>query len=305
VISAKAVDLIRTAPADQPLFLWVAPNAPHVPTWQVAPRYNAPCDVPRWKPPNYDEFNVIDKPLYIRRRLQIGGKGKKLGMICRQLLAVDDLVGAVRGELAAHGRLENTIIVYAGDDGYFQGEHRIGSGKGAPYVTDVPFAMARPAGLGTEPRTIGERLQNIHFAPTICALAGCSLGPYPNGQTRPDGLSFAPLLLGTATTVGRDAVLEEMLNAVPPVSTPYAALVTTDLSPLGRWHYVEYSNGERELYDISNGPCWAWRRGLLPGDPCELINQVNYPKNASLVRALHLRLRELEHEKGGPGTGAE
>ena len=305
VISAKAVALIRSAPRDRPLFLWVAPNAPHAPTWQVAPRYrNAPCAVPRWKPPNYDEFNVIDKPLYIRRRRPIGGKGKELKTTCRQLLAVDDLVGAVRDELAARGRLENTIFVYAGDNGYFQGEHRIGSGKGAPYVTDVPFALAWPAGLGSEPRTITERLQNIDFAPTICALAGCTLGPYPNGQTRPDGLSFAPLLLGSATTVGRDAVIEEMLNAVPPVSTPYAALVTTDLSPLGRWHYVEYANGERELYDVSNGPCWAWRSGVLPGDPCELINKVNYPTNAATVRALHLRLRELEQEKGRPQQGS-
>ena len=102
VISTKAVALIRSAPRDQPLFLWVAPNAPHVPTWQVAPRYrNAPCAVPRWRPPNYDEFNVIDKPLYIRKRRPIGGKGKELRSTCRQLLAVDDLVGAVRDELAA------------------------------------------------------------------------------------------------------------------------------------------------------------------------------------------------------------
>jgi arylsulfatase A-like enzyme len=277
VLAAKAVEVIESAPARDPLFLWVAPNAPHAPTWEVAPRYaKARCNVPRWRPPNWDELDVKDKPAYVQRRKLIGGPGKKLLAVCRQLLAVDDLVGSVRDALDASGRLENTIFVYAGDNGYFEGEHRIASGKAAPYVTEVPFAVSWAAGLGTRSRAIDERLMNIDLAPTICELAGCTLGPFPNDQPRPDGLSFAGLLLGTETTVGRDALLEQMPEVATPLDSPYAAVVTTPLSPLGEWHYVEYENGDRELYDISHGPCWEWNRSL-PGDPCRLTNRTRYP----------------------------
>lgn len=66
VLRQRAVDIINAAPATQPLFLWLAPNAPHPPTSEAAPRYKtAPCTPPRWFPPNYDEADVSDKPAYI------------------------------------------------------------------------------------------------------------------------------------------------------------------------------------------------------------------------------------------------
>ena len=302
VIASKAVEVIEQAPSGEPLFLWLAPNAPHAPTWEVAPRYaKTACNVPRWRPPNWNELNVTDKPAYVQRRHLIDGPGTKLVALCRQLLGVDDLIGDVRDALDAKGRLENTIFVYLGDNGYFQGEHRIATGKAAPYVSEVPAYLAWPAGLGSKPRVISERLMNIDLAPTICELAGCTLGPFPNGQTRPDGLSFAGLLLGTATSVGRDAVLEQMIEVASPLDSPYGAVVTTSLSSLGEWHYIEYANGDRELYDISNGPCWAWNRSL-PGDPCRLTNRARFRSSGPLVGALHDRLLELRAEYGGPGT---
>lgn len=302
VLREKTLEVIEGAPAGDPLFLWIAPNAPHAPTWETAPRYaKAACNVPRWRPPNWDERDLTDKPAWVQRRHLLGGPGKKLQAICRQLLAVDDLIGAVRDALDARGQLENTIFVYGGDNGYHQGEHRIASGKAAPYVTEVPFYLSWPAGIGSKPRVVAERLMNIDFAPTICELAGCSLGPFPNGQTKPDGVSFAGLLLGTATTVGRDAVLEQMIEPASPLEVGYGAVVTTSLSQLGQWHYIEHGNGDRELYDISHGPCWSWHRGL-PGDPCRLTNRARYQSTGALVRALHDRLLALQREYGGPGT---
>ena len=79
------------------------------------------------------------------------------------------------------GRLDNTLFVYSGDNGMNMGEHRLVN-KSAPYVTQIPFLASWPARLGTTPRAVTERVQNIDFAPTICELAGCTLGPFPNGQ---------------------------------------------------------------------------------------------------------------------------
>ncbi len=304
VLSRKAVDFITGTPSGQPLFLWLATNSPHSPTNDVAPRYvNAPCSPPLWSPPNYNEADVSDKPAYIRQKGRLSSSGKDLTTICRNLLAVDDLVAAVRDSLGATGRLDDTVIIFTGDNGMNMGAHRLNSGKASPYVTEVPFYLSWPARLGTQPRATLERLQNIDLAPTLCELAGCSLGPYPNGQTTPDGVSFAALLYGTATTVGRDAVLDEMLVAFSPVNHLWWAVTTTPLSALGRWHYIEYDTGEKELYDVSNGPCWTWILGQ-PGDPCELENRVNDPAYAPIVQALHDRLVQLEAEKGHGGNTA-
>ena len=62
------------------------------------------------------------------------------------------------------------------------------------------------------------------------------------------------------------------------------------MSCAGRWHYVEYTNGERELYDLVN-------------DPWELQNIAGDSANASLMATLHDKLAQLEVEGIGAGTG--
>jgi arylsulfatase A-like enzyme len=308
VIARIAAQMIGQAPSEKPIFAWIAPNAPHSPT-TVAPRYKATACTETWKPPNSNEADVSDKPLWLQKTPPMRSKeGPNLTSTCRRLLSVDDLVKRVRETLATHGRLENTLFIYTSDNGMNEGEHRLG-GKGAPYETQIPFLMSWPARLGTSPRTISERLENIDLAPTLCELAGCTLGPYPNGQTRPDGLSFAPLLFNPSASINRPAVIEDM-----PVggssSPPWYAVVTTRFSPLAavgcdvassrgcRWHYIEWSKtGEKELYDISHGPCWTWAPGR-PGDPCELQNLAGKGAYSTLVSRLHEELAKLKTEKG-------
>ena len=142
----------------------------------------------------------------------------------------------------------------------------------------------------------------------MCELAGCTLGPYPDDQATPDGRSFASILLGHSLTLGRDAVIEDMpegVNAIP----PWYAVVTTAASKLRsvgcpgasrgecRWYYVEYATGERELSDVSNGPCWRWHT-RDPGDPCELTNLAGQPAYAVVQAALAQRLNQLKQQRG-------
>lgn len=308
VIAAKALTELRKTPAGQPVFGWIAPFASHGPN-TPAPRYlNDPrCDaVPAWDPPNYNEKDVSDKPLYVQQTPLLKAPSYEVVTTCRTLLAVDDLVKGVRDELARQGRLDNTLFVLTTDNGMNAGAHRL-LGKRAPYATALPFYVSWPRALGSGPRKISEPLMNIDFAPTVCALAGCTLGPYPNGQQTPDGRSFAAVLLGSATTLGRDAVIEDMpLHLKIP---SWYAVVTTAASPLAsvgcrdaatggcRWHYVELGTGERELYDISGGPCWAWRPRDA-GDPCELTNVAGRPSYAAIQAALAKRLSQLKQERG-------
>jgi arylsulfatase A-like enzyme len=306
VIAQRAVDLISGAPVDRPIFAWITPYAPHAPAIPAPRHANQQCSIQPWSPPNWNEADVSDKPLYVRQTALLK-KPQSLQRMCRALKSVDELVGRVRDALTSSGRLNNTIFIYSGDNGMNMGEHRLDA-KSAPYETRIPFYVSWPKELGSQPSTISERLQNIDLAPTLCDIVGCELGPYPNGQSTPDGRSFAPMLLGQASSMGRDAGLDEMPKGWH--QPGWYAASTTAASPLASagcaaadtggclWHYIEYpTTGERELYDISNGPCWLWQVGQ-PGDPCELANQVANPAYASLVTKLHARLVQLKTQHG-------
>ena len=99
--------------------------------------------------------------------------------------------------------------------------------------------------------------------------------------------------------------MPEGMNKVP----AWYAVVTTAASKLAsvgcrdanrdecRWHYVEYATGERELYDISGGPCWRWH-SHDSGDPCELTNLAGKSAYAVIQEALAQRLSQLKQERG-------
>jgi N-acetylglucosamine-6-sulfatase len=309
VVASNAVSAIEAAPAGKPIFAWIAPYGPHAPSTPAPRHKNTPCNPGNWAPPNWNEADVSDKPLYVQNTA-LRKNPNSLKQMCRPLLAVDELVDGVRDALEREGRLDNTLFIYSGDNGMNMGEHRLVN-KSAPYATQIPFLASWPDELGTTPRNVTERVQNIDFAPTICELAGCTLGPFPNGQATPDGISFLELLLGNQTTLSRDAVLDEHPRGFQTVPA-WHAITTTSASPLAfedcalapsggcRWHYIEYpETGERELYDVSNGPCWTWT-DVSPGDPCELVNRVDDPAYADIVDALSTKLSLLKASQGQP-----
>jgi hypothetical protein len=160
-----------------------------------------------------------------------------------------------------------------------------------------------PRVLGTQPREIAERVQNIDLAPTLCDIAGCRLGPYPTGQARPDGRSFLRLLTGERDSLLRTAVLTSYQETGKRVST-YWSVTSTASSPLARvgcarrakggcrWMYTVYETGETELYDLSNGPCHAWKRRMR-GDPCMLRNKASVARYAGVEQVLRRELARL------------
>ena len=88
-----------------------------------------------------------------------------------------------------------------------RGEHRL-TDKSAPYVTNVPFAMSWTGHIAAGSK-ISTRLENIDLAPTVCAIAGCTLRPaYPDGI--PAGRTHLRAALLQKTPFTRDAVLEEL-----------------------------------------------------------------------------------------------
>ena len=285
MVADRAVRRFRQVPADKPIFAILAMYNLHAPNTPM-PRFRGSSlcsDMPPWKPPSYNEADVSDKPAWVRKRtLQPYTNGWPMVRNCEGMLGIDWVVKKVIGELRAQGRLENTLLVFTGDNGMGWGEHRLPK-KRSPYSTPVPLFLSWSARWGSAGRVVREHVSNIDLAPTFCAVGGCRMGPFPNGQSRADGVNILPLLDGKIANLGRDAILERGRAANGAV--PWTALRTTSLHGAGLWHYVEYRTGERELYDL--------RR-----DPWELQNLAADPSLRTLRSSLAQRLAELRREGG-------
>jgi arylsulfatase A-like enzyme len=321
-IRVHALKALRAAPPDRPRLLWLAPFAVHSGQdqdgVQVA-RQPAPApvdvgaaaceDVAAWTTPAFTEQQTADKPAFLQGRRS--DRPHPLVRVCESLLSVDRLLAAVVRELAAQGRPDPMIILTA-DNGMGWGAHGWFP-KFVPWATPMPLLIRWPGLLGTAPATVATTLSNIDLAPTLCEIAGCTMGPFPNGHAV-DGTSFLPLLVQvgevnrlaarrdgritrdgvtrrpngriTGATLGREVVFIEHTDPFDfPKAPTFLGLRTTNEAPIGRWEYVEYATGEKELYDLAGGPCWSWKPGD-PGDPCRLRNRAGDPAVASIQSAL-------------------
>ena len=257
VYAETAVDVVRRrAPAAEPFFLSVAFLAPHSggprPSGRPgevavpAPRHRgrfANVGLPR--PPSFNEADVSDKPSYVKQLPLLGDReiedtteDYRLGL--ESLLAVDDAVAAIVGELARSGELDNTLIFFTSDNGFLHGEHRIPAGKVFLYGPSrrVPLVVRGPgvrAGV-----TLRQPVANIDLAPTIVAATRAQPGRLM------DGRSLMPILRDPGVFWGRDLLLEG------PGPHKDELAVTGVLTP--RWAYSEYRTGESELYDLVRDP---------------------------------------------------
>ncbi len=270
VLGREAAAIVRAARG--PLFLYLAPAAPHGPAPPAPGDEGAFADLAPWRPPSYDESDVTDKPAWVRALpLLDAAERERIDTLRRNqyasLLSVDRAVGAVLDALRKTGRLENTLIVYTSDNGIAWGEHRW-SKKEAPYeeVIRVPLVVRWDAG-GVRPGSSpdGPAL-NVDIAPTIAEAVGVAA---PGAE----GVSLLPVLRGSAEGPPRQDFLIEHLEGTNPVPT-YCAVRS-----LG-WTYVRYTDGEEELYDLGS-------------DPWQLQNLARDPAAADVREAMRSRLQAL------------
>ena len=164
--------------------------------------------------------------------------------------------------LEARGELDNTLIAYTSDNGFFHGEHRVFQGKQRIYEESirVPLQMRGP---GIAPGTRVDELSiNADLAPTIVAAANASPGLVMDGQS----------LISIVQQPRSELLLERRaLNEQPRFTAIRSA----------RYKYAEHGSGERELYDLQN-------------DPFELRNRHGDPAYAAVEAQLAARLLELQ-----------
>jgi len=288
----RANELIAAAaPAEQPFFLSVAFLAPHAggpgdeddPARQgtptVAPRHaNLFATLPLPAAPSFNEADVSDKPLAIQRRRPISAvRAAAIEENFRQRLeslqAVDEAVESIMVQLRATGEIDNTLVLFTSDNGFFHGEHRIPAGKVLPYEPSIrlPLLMRGPGVPKGDTRA--QLVTNADLAPTILDAAEAKPGRVE------DGRSLLDLVKDPGVQWGRELLLEGGTNR----GLTFAGLRNY------RWKYVEYSTGESELYDLRT-------------DPDEMQNLSAVPAFAPLKAAMAGRLIAL---RGCAGSGCQ
>ncbi|MEV0291633.1 sulfatase, partial [Kribbella sp. NPDC050820] len=253
IIKNKTLAFLNKATTDtRPWFAYVTPYASHEPNTPAA-QY-ADTVVPDWNGrPSVPENDRSDKPAYVQNATNTPADGKAVRQRqLRTLLSVDDAVQAFKDKLAALGQLDNTLVIYIGDNGFQWADHGL-LGKGTPYspAHEVPFHLSWPAGGLGAGTTDNRIVANIDIAPTILDAAGITPTHSVDGKS---------LLTGFT----RDHVLVEWWKqGSAGVKDSWASYVAKNKQ------YVEYydqytdANGNlfgtgqktfREYYDLASDP---------------------------------------------------
>jgi N-acetylglucosamine-6-sulfatase len=273
VLARRAVRFIRET--DGPFFLYFAPSAPHMPAVPPPRDDFALASIAPSRPPSYNEVDFSDKPLWLRptSRYDVALQAREdriRATQLRSLPAVDDAVERIVNALRAAGVLHRTLIVFTSDNGFLHGEHRLG-GKQSAYEESIRVPMILrydplTAGRGRDPRIA----LNIDLAPTFADAAGTHLDGV-------DGRSLLDLLRRPAAAGRRWFLIEHVEDS----SQRYLPRIPTYCAVRGdRWKYVEYTDGNQELYD-------------LMADPFELRNVVDSPSDGAALLAARTQLHRL------------
>jgi arylsulfatase A-like enzyme len=178
------------------------------------------------------------------------GSQEEIRNRARMMAAVDEGVGQILKTLEDQGELDNTCIIFLGDNGFFFGEHGLGPERRFAYEEGIrsPFTVRYPA-LVKAGSTRDQLVICQDIAPTLIELAGGKPGPQIQGK------SLLPVLRASRAK-HRDAVLVEYWaeQAMPwLVGMTYKAVRTQ------RYKYIHWVNRGRdgeldELYDLQKDP---------------------------------------------------
>lgn len=239
----KGVEFIQ-ANKDRPFFLYLAYNGPyslgklmlnesknrHAAYYADKPLQSFPRDAMHpWQHAN-KAFHNTDAA---RRRM------------ASEVSGVDDGVGEIMNALKANGLDDNTLVVYASDQGWMGGQNGMwGMGDhfqptGAhELMMQIPFIFRQPGKIPPAQRC-DALVSNYDFMPSVLSYLG--LGEKMPQQPKSPGRDFSPALRGEPLTNWDNTVFYEM--------------ETTRAIRTERWKYVaRFPEGPNELYDMQADP---------------------------------------------------
>jgi N-acetylglucosamine-6-sulfatase len=199
----------------------------------------------------------------------------------RSLMAIEEGVGEILRALKESGQLDNTILVFTSDNGYFYGEHGLSVERRLAYEESIrmPLLVRYPKLI--KPGTVrNEFAVNIDLAPTLLELAGIDAPDTMQGR------SLVPLLTGKRPVWRNSFLIEYYSDTVFPriARMGYKAVRT------GRWKYIHYLElGEMdELYDLKT-------------DPYEMKNLIHHPGAQKALVEMKKEMERLLNETNAGG----
>ena len=184
--------------------------------------------------------------------------------------SIDDSVGQLYATLNEAGQLENTLIIFMGDNGLLNGEHGMVDKRTMhePSIR-IPLVVRYPGLVPADkPRVIEQQVLTLDIAPSILDICGAE--PLANIH----GKSFKRLAQGDAAG-WRTAWYYEYNYEKQFPYTPNVRGIRTE-----EWKYIRYPHGDgkpdrhkAELYHLTT-------------DPQERRNLIDEPKHAETVRQL-------------------
>jgi arylsulfatase A-like enzyme len=282
-----AESFIRQTPGGAPFFMYLAPNAPHHPSYSAPRHAGMFSGIPLPKPSSFNEADVSDKPAWVQNKsrlssTEISNLTEFYRKRLRALQSVDEMVERLVNALMATGELDNTYIVFTSDNGIYLGEHRL-TEKAAAYnaAPRVPLLIRGPG--VPQGVTRSQMALNNDLAPTFARWASVTPPAFV------DGRSLAPLLSTSPPTSWRTAFLVEHRRSAEEYGY-VSAIPAYESVRTARYNYVEYVTGERELYD-------------LDADPTELTS-IHASASPTLLSSLGARLDALKTCAGASAASA-
>jgi N-acetylglucosamine-6-sulfatase len=240
-------------------------------------------DKPAWK-----EAFELKRNVASRRVLDGVGAGtdEEIRDRARMMASVDEGMGEVFKALEETGQLDDTFILFLGDNGYFFGEHGLGPERRFAYEEGIrsPFLIRYPAWFKPG-ATNDDLVLALDIAPTVVDLAGGNAEDFEHMQ----GLSLRPLARGKRPKGWRSSFMCEYFseNAMPwLIGMSYKAVRTR------RYKYIHWTQKSLdgaacdELYDLKK-------------DPYEMRNLADRKSQRARVKRLRRELAKLVAESVG------
>ena len=259
-----AVDFLRRYDEDRPFFAYVSYTAPHDPRMAPAQydrlydrsRIELPASFMPRHPFDNGEMTIRDEVLAPSPRTPEIVR-EHIAAYYAMITHLDDQIGRVLAALEECGHADNTIIIFAGDNGLAVGRHGLlGKQNLYDHSIRVPLSISGP---GLPAGAVCEADCYLHDVfPTICELTGL---PIPDTV---EGLSLLPV------------VRAERPYARPSMFFAYMSCQRAVRE--GRLKYVQYDVGgckTVQLFDVENDPAEVHD---LAGDPqhrldCERLRE--------------------------------